>query len=162
MSRPTKSLLLDQIDVLVRHFGLQRVRAAVAKFSAEAGEETDAAPRKPAPDSRKAMPPPVASTLELIRERDPEKHFLLGEFLSRLKDRKVLPESEDIRLFAQFVGLKDIRGKSRKDMIAPLMRYLLQRPTASLRVEIPHADNISEQQRREGFSVLTDKILGHK
>lgn len=162
MSYSQKSFLLDQIGTLVRHFGLRRVRAAVAKFSVEGGGEATATPRQLVPNGQRSTRPTVSSVLESIRGSDPEKHSLLSEFLSRLKDRRVLPESEDIRLFAQFVGLKDIHGKSRKDMIPTLMHFLLQRPTEGLRAEIQRAENISEQHRREGFSVLTDKILGHK
>ena len=105
---------------------------------------------------------PVANALELIRGSDPEKHRLLSEFLGHLKDRKILPESQDIRHFAQLIGLKDIGGKSRKDMIPTLMRFLLEQPTERLQIDLQSADNISEEQRQQGFSVLTDKLLGEK
>jgi RNA polymerase-interacting CarD/CdnL/TRCF family regulator len=108
------------------------------------------------------MQPTVASALELIQSSDPEKYRLLKEFHARLQDRKTLPESQDIRQFAQLVGLKEIHGKSRKDMIPTLMRFLLERATDRLRTEIPRADDISEQQRQEGFSILTDKLLSHR
>jgi len=87
---------------------------------------------------------------------------LLSEFLGHLKNREILPESQDIRLFAQLIGLKDIGGKSRRDMIPALMRFLLEQPTERLRIDLQNAANISEQQRQQGFSVLTDKLLGEK
>lgn len=162
MSYSAKSLLLDEVEILVKHFGLQRVRAAVARFSTEGEGQTDATPRRIVSGGLKSIRPTVANAIGFVRESDPEKYYLLSDFLRRLRDRQVLPESQDIRVYAQLVGLKNIHGKSRKDMIPTLMHFLLQRPTEILRVEIQRADSISQQQRREGFSVLTDKILGQK
>jgi hypothetical protein len=160
MSNTSKSgLLHEQIEVLVRHFGARRVRAVIEKLSADDGQERNDVHR-PNVFGRKAVQPTIAQNLELVRRRDPEKHRLLFGFLLRLRDRDVLPESQDIRHFAQLVGLKEISGKSRKDMISPLMRFLIECPTDKLRADLRRADNISEQQRREGYSVLTDKILG--
>ena len=162
MSHPSNSLLDEQIGLLVRHFGVRRVRAALAKFSIEGNKEAPAAIRKSASVYPKPNKTVGIGTLELIREIDPEKHRLLSEFLVRLNNRMVLPESQDIRQFAQLVGLKDIQGKSRKDLIPKLMRFLIERATERLRVDIQRADNISQQQRQEGFSVLTDKLLGQR
>jgi hypothetical protein len=162
MSYSAKSLLLDEIEILVKHFGLERVRAAVAKFSTGGEGRIDPTPRKIVPRGLGPIRPTVDNAIGSIRGSDPEKYFLLSDFLRLLRDRRVLPESQDIRVFAQLVGLKEIHGKSRRDMIPMLMRFLLQRPTDILRVEIQRAGSISQQQRREGFSVLTDKILGHK
>ncbi|MGA2263519.1 MAG: hypothetical protein ABSH28_19050 [Acidobacteriota bacterium] len=79
--------------------------------------------------------------------------------MSRLKNRQILPESQDIRHFAQIIGLKDIGGKSRKALIPKLMRFLIDQPVERLTIGIESANNISEQQRQMGFSVLTDKLL---
>jgi hypothetical protein len=163
MSHSSKSLLLDeQIGLLVRHFGIQRVRAAVAKSSIEGDEEPHAPSHKTVSRDQKPTRPTIVEALESIRESDPEKHRLLSEFLSDLKDRRLLPESQDIRHFAQLVGLKDIRSKSRKEMIPTLMRFFMDQTAERLRIDIRRADNVSEQQRRQGFSVLTDKLLGEK
>ncbi len=162
MKNARKSFLLDEITLLVKHFGLQRVQAAVAKVSGEIHAETKAPARRGVSSGQKWTRPPVAKALESIHESEPEKHRLLSEFLIRLRDRNVLPESQDIRVFAQLVGLKDIQGKSRKDLIPALMYFLLPLPADTLRAEIKRADGISQQQRREGFSVLADKILGQR
>ena len=61
--------------------------------------------------------------------------------------------------FAQIIGQKDIDGKSRKDMLPRLMCFLLEKPTERLKVDIEAAANVSEQQRKQGFSVLADKLL---
>jgi hypothetical protein len=114
--------------------------------------------RQPAKPGHQAKPS-VASTLEQLRPTDEEKHRLLTDFYSQLKDKKVLPESQDIRHFVQLIGLKEIAGKSRKDMIATLMRFLVEQPTERLQFDIDKAANVSEQQRQRGFSVLTDKLL---
>ncbi|HEV3386614.1 MAG TPA: hypothetical protein VG097_17485, partial [Gemmata sp.] len=84
----------------------------------------------------------------------------LSEFLSDLAARRTLPQAEDIRYFAQGAGLKAIEGKSRKDLIPNLMRFLLTLSTDRVRSEIQKAAHISEEQRRQGFSILTDKLLG--
>jgi hypothetical protein len=83
-------------------------------------------------------------------------------FLTELKYTKVLPEAQDIRHFAQVIGIKEINGKSRKEMIPKLMRFLVEQPIERLKVDIETAPNISEQQRQQGFSVLTDKLLSDK
>lgn len=160
MSRTSKSLFLEEIiALLVNRFGAERVRTALSRVSVK-DEEDQPKPRKVSPSSRKPSHPPVIGALEEIRESEPEKYRLLKEFLDHLKSRKVLPESQDIRHFAQLIGLKNIAGKSRKDMIPTLMRFLLEQPSERLRVELQSAETISEQQRQQGFSVLTDKLLG--
>lgn len=161
MSRPVRqSLLYEEIDLLVKHFGIKRVRDAVAKVSPEGDTGTRAPTRGSA--SRRQRPISVNgnSAIEPIRETQPEKHRLLSDFLLRLKGRQVLPESQDIRHFAQVIGLKEISGKSREDMLPKLIRFLVDQPIERLRADIESASNISEQQRQMGFSLLTDKLLG--
>jgi len=163
MSHSSKSSFLDEaIGLLVQHFGIRRVRAALAKVAIGDDDEVQKSPRRYVSRDQKSARPRIANALELIRGSDPEKHRLLSEFLGHLKDRKILPESQDIRHFAQLIGLKDIGGKSRKDMIPTLMRFLLEQPTERLRIDLQNAANISEEQRQQGFSVLTDKLLGEK
>jgi hypothetical protein len=161
MSQSSKSLLLEEeIGLLVKHFGVQRVRAALTKVSNEGGEEPRELAWRVEPRNQKTVPITIAGTLESIRESDQEKYQLLSEFLRQLKDRQILPESQDIRHFAQIVGLKEISGKSRKDMVPKLMRFLMNLPIERLQTDIQSASTISEQQRQMGFSVLTDKLLG--
>jgi len=161
MTRSPKSLLLiEEIDLLVRHFGVERVRAALAKVSREGDERPTAASAGDAPRGSRRVRANGVGALESIRENQPEKYRLLGEFLLRLKDRRILPESQDIRHFAQIIGLKEIGGKSRENLIPALMRFLIERPIERLRVDIESASDISEQHRQMGFSVLTDKLLG--
>ena len=97
--------------------------------------------------------------LEQLRQKEQEKHRLLTAFFKRLKDKVVLRESQDIRQFAQIIGLKDINRKSRRDMLPKLMRFLLEQPTERLKVDIEAAAHVSEEQRTQGFSVLADKLL---
>lgn len=163
MNHSSRSRLLEEeIQLLVRHFGVHRVRSAVEKLSTNGDEDPNATRGRNVASSRKPPQPSVAHALESIRRSDPQKYRLLSEFLIRLRDRKTLPESQDIRYFAQMVGLKEIHGKSRKDMIPTLMRFLLERAADKLWIDLRRADNISEQQRQEGFSVLTDKLLGQR
>lgn len=161
MSSSSRSLLLEQeVALLIQHFGVVRVRAAVRKVANGNDNEPQKLPRRSGPSETGRMRPSIANGLESLRKTNPEKHRLLSQFLNQLKDRRILPEAQDIRHFAHIIGLKNISGKSRKDMIPPLMRFLLEQPNERLWTDLEKAKNISEQQRQEGFSVLTDKLLG--
>lgn len=160
MSNPSKSLLEEQIALLVKHFGRRRVQAAIAKLVGGKNTEAPAPTARPNVYFRRLTGPPISNALGSIRDAEPQKYDLLSDFLVRLRARQILPEAEDIRYFAQSLGLKEIRGKSRKDMIPTLMRFLIDRDTDTLRVDIQHAATISQQERSQGFSVLTDKLVG--
>jgi hypothetical protein len=164
MSYLSKSLLLaEELSLLVRHFGVQRVQVALAKISRSVGaEKVSVVPRKEAHRSQKTTGTNGTHVLEAIREIHPEKYRLLSDFLLRLKNRQTLPASQDIRYFAQLVGLKEISGKSREDLLPKLIRFLMEQPTDKLQIAIESANNISEEQRKMGFSVLTDKLVGKK
>ena len=160
MIRSTKSSFLeDALDPLVRHFGVVKVRNALEKVSVRCNERPRKSSGHPAFRDGRETRPPISSALDSIRGSHPDKHQLLSDFHKRLIDRNILPESQDIRQFAQLVGLKEIRGKSRRDLIPPLMHFLLGRPLEQLQIELEGAAGISEQQRRQGYSVLTDKLL---
>jgi hypothetical protein len=155
-------MLSDHLALLVKHFGVQRVQAALAKVSKEqAREGVRATEPVGSRDNRDQRPLrlTVSSALESIRDSAPEKYSILTEFLGRLVNRQVLPESQDIRHFSQVIGLKEISGKSRKEMVPKLMWFLLEQSVERLKSDLQRADDISEQQRRMGFSVLTDKLI---
>jgi len=148
------SFLEEIIDLLVRHYGAARVQAAIKKIA-----QSSPGPNKMNKPSARNKGPIILQALEQIREREREKYQLLSDFLRRLDDRSILPESQDIRYFAQLLGLKEIKGKSRKEMIGALIRFLLSQPTGRLRSDLAKAESISESERQLGFSVLTDKLL---
>ena len=159
MNRKSASLYLESsVALLVEHFGVSRVRAALDKVSTSSVAEAKQTRRQSRKTDRPARPS-VTSMLVRVRQEDQEKHRLLTAFFKRLRDKVVLPESQDIRQFAQIIGLKDIDGKSRKDMLPRLMRFLLEQPTERLTGDIKAAANVSEQQRKQGFSILADKLL---
>jgi hypothetical protein len=161
MSRKSKSSFLDDgVGLLVQYFGVKRVWAALAKVSNGAIEESESEPRRRSAEH--VAKPSIKNALEKLHETDEEKSRLLSDFYMQLKNKRVLPESQDIRHFAQLIGLKEITGKSRKDMIPRLMQFLLEQPIDRLRVNIETAASVSEQQRQKGFSLLTDKLLGDK
>jgi hypothetical protein len=160
MSRKSTSAYLENaVGVLVEHFGIGRVRSALAKVSNGMTAEPESHPRERPNKPGRQVVTSIATLLEELRQKDPEKCHLLTDFYARLRSRSVLPESQDLRHFAQLIGLKEIAGKSRNDMIPKLMRVLLERSNERLRRDIEAAANVSEQQRKQGFSVLTDKIL---
>jgi hypothetical protein len=163
MTQSSKSQLLEEeIHLLVKHFGAQRVRSAVDRLTSSIETHTKATNGRRPPTNIRPMQPHVAAKLDSIQGTDPEKHRLLIEFHAALNDHRVLSEPQDIRQFAQIIGLKEIRGRSRKDLIPHLMRFLLESPAAKLRSDLGRASEISERHRQEGFSVLTDKLVGER
>ena len=88
-------LLQEQIELLVRHFGVGSVQNAVKKYSPN-GDKDQYKIRRKNVFNRKSTHPTIVQILELIRKDDSEKYNLLSEFLLRLRDREVLPESQDI------------------------------------------------------------------
>lgn len=161
MSHWSKSAFLaEEISLLVKHFGVDQVRRALAKVSVQLDQETHVVSREDVVRGQRPIHLNGTAVLESIRDTYPEKHQLLTDFLRRLRDRSVLPDSQDIRYFAQMIGLKEITGKSREDMIPKLIRFLIHEPIEKVRADIDGAANISEEQRKMGFSVLTDKLFG--
>jgi hypothetical protein len=156
------SFLEDEVRLLVQYFGVDKVRTALSKVSEGSVEAPEHQSGRQPADAEFQAKPTIAIVLDQLRKNDEEKHRILTNFYTQLKEKKVLPESQDIRYFAQVIGLKEIAGKSRKDMIPKLMRFLVEQPTGRLQVDIEKAANISEQQRQQGFSILTDKLLGNK
>src|SRR5438876_1230609 len=107
MSRKsTSSFLEEAVRLLVQYFGVDRVRAALAKVPNGAVDASDGQPRRRPSKPDHQANPSVTTTLEQLRQKDEEKHRLLTDFYTQLKDRKVLPEPQDIRHFAQIIGLK--------------------------------------------------------
>jgi len=160
--KSTSPFLENMLGLLVQHFGVDQVRAALVHISNGAVEASEGQARRQFSKPGYQPNPSIARTLEQFRKKDGKKHRLLTDFYTHLKDRKVLPESQDIRQFALLIGLKEISGKARTDMIPRLMHFLLEQPTEQLQVDIKTAENISEKQRQQGFSVLTDKLLGQR
>ena len=158
-----KTSFLDEvIRLLVENFGAKDVHDALVRATIAPAVQWQKPSRESEDRAGQSKHPTIATALELIRENEPEKYQVLSEFFKELKDRKILPESQDIRYFAQLIGLKTITGKSRKDMIPKLMRFLPNEPSERLLNDVKKADGISEQQRQQGFSVLTDELLGSK
>ncbi len=161
MTQKSTSRFLDEsIEMLVRYFGIHRVQSALAKVRNSTVAASDGPPRRRPAKPNDNAKPSVSGMLAQLQQIDEEKHRLLTNFYAHLKDGKVLPEPQDIHHYAQIIGLKEITGKSRKEMIPRLIRFLLEQPPQRLRADLEAAASISEEQRQKGFSVLTDKLLG--
>jgi hypothetical protein len=150
------------IDTLVKYFGRERVQDALEKSALGYPKKAKAPFKRNAADENKAPSLNIVDDIEAIRETDLEKYNLIKDFYERLKARRILPEAQDIRHFAHLIGVKRIDGKSRREMISPLLRVLMEMPAERLDTEMRRAEDISERQRQQGFSVLTDKLLGHE
>src|SRR4051812_22847420 len=102
MSRKSTSMYLEEtLGLLVQHFGATQVQSALAKVSNGTCEavKSQVRARQSTPDQQANAS--ISSELEQFRQKDREKYELLTDFYSRLKERSVLPESQDIRHFAQ-------------------------------------------------------------
>lgn len=154
--RLAKSKLLeDSIKLLVEHFGVEQVQSALARVStARSAEVTKKRKTNPIPS-----PQTIETLLAEIRVLDVNRFELLSDFDTRLKEGAVLPEAEDLRQFAQVIGIKELRGRSRRDLIRPTMLFLMAVEIARLRDMLSKAEGISEGTRRKGFSLLVDNLL---
>ena len=162
MSRSLKPTFVEQeVHLLVSHFGERRVRAALAKTLNDTSVESRRPNPKP-PRQQNQAAPALTNTLDSIRNTEPEKFSMVSGFLGQVRDGTLLPEALDVRHFAQQVGLKEIKGKSRKELVSNVVRFLIQQPIEKLRIHLEKARGISELQRQGGFSVLTDKLLGDR
>lgn len=160
--RPSPTLLEDTIQVLVRHFGADRVRAALSKISDDLEESSQNEARSDSRRPNQPATPTIPHLLEELHKVDVVKFRLLADFYQKLREKRVLPEAQDIRHYAQLIGLKEIEGNSRRDLIPRLMRFLMEQTAESLQGDLQRAEGISEEVRQRGFSVLTDKLLGEK
>jgi hypothetical protein len=155
----TSPFLKETVELLIKHFGIENVLAALPRSSENSSGTSD--PRfQRLKGSTRPSNPAITDTLEKLRQTDQEKFYLLNTFYLNLKNLSVLPESQDIRQFAQNIGLKEIKGKSRKELIPKLLRFLAEQSPEQIRNDIQQAASVSEQQRKQGFSILTDKLLG--
>jgi hypothetical protein len=155
MKLPRK-YLEEQIALLVRHFGSNQVSAALAPHMqvAPVANSREISQRKSNATSS------IPILIDRLGSEETEKRELLGDFYRQVNTKTLLPESQDILQFAQVVGLKSIEGRSRRDLVPKLMRFLIAQPTERLRHQLRKAADISESQRRAGYSVLTDKLIG--
>jgi hypothetical protein len=161
MTRQQRESIVDEaVALLVKHYGVDEVRAALAR--ADNGEHGTGDRPHRGSSTKRSSPPgaSISGRLADLRKTDEKRHSLLAAFYAQLKGRSVLPESQDIRQFAQVIGLKQIDGKSRRDMIPKLMQFLFEQPLARLQINVERAADISEAQRKKGFSVITDNLLG--
>lgn len=163
MTQEPKQAFVDEaVALLVKHFGVAAVRTALENVSDGRVKSTRSRPARDSSKRSGSSSPTVTSMLEQLRQDDEVKYRLLVGFYTQLKDRTVLPESQDMRHFAHRIGLKGLHGKSRKDMVPRLMRFLLDQPIDRLQTHMETAASVSELNRRKGFSVITDKLMGEK
>ncbi|MFH1922936.1 MAG: hypothetical protein ABIP48_23985 [Planctomycetota bacterium] len=100
------------------------------------------------------------AALAQLEQSDPQRFALLTRFLNQVRQKEVLPQAEDMRILAELAGLKSLAGKSRKALIPRLFAHLSTLQLEVLDDLIRQAPAISAQSRREGYSVLTDRLLG--
>lgn len=154
MKRSSRDEYLDQaLRALVAFFGVEAVKRGV-----EVIERKGAEPKQPQSDrpTRTGLPKVIAS----LAVSDEARFDLLRPFFERILAGEVLPQSEDIRRFGELLRVKEpFPGKSRRDLIGHLAGLLLKVPLDELRTLIRDAEAIREEQRRKGFSLLTDHLL---
>lgn len=149
--------LEEQLRLLVNQFGCDKVQRAFAKIRPDDNNVRKEPPRNNGVKHHSRSD--LRSLMETLRARDSVRHELLSDFRKKLEARIILPESQDLLLFAQVVGLKELPGKARRDMIPRLLAFLTTVSNEKLDQAFERAKDISADQRSKGFSVLTDKLL---
>ncbi|MBA7501486.1 hypothetical protein ES706_00056 [subsurface metagenome] len=80
--------------------------------------------------------PSVPRSLVALERAEPQKYRLLMGFHTSLVEKKILPSLRDIVDFAMECGLPEVRAKSRKDVISPLIGSLAKLPIEQLTEKI--------------------------
>ncbi|HEY2839682.1 MAG TPA: hypothetical protein VGJ26_11055 [Pirellulales bacterium] len=156
-----QTFLRELLGLLIAEFGSDKVRRELLAIAPESLGVKSIRTSRSHKEKREgpASRPTVRSTLEGLKANDPSRHRILNDFVVRLRERTVLPESEDLRHFAQLVGLKGLVARSRREMIPKLVLFLATLSQTQLSAAIAQASGISESSRKNAFSLLTDKLL---
>jgi len=83
----------------------------------------------------------------------------MSTFLGGVERGEILPEAEDVRQLASVAGVKSLTGKSRRDLVRSLLRSLDAMSTEKVLAVLREAPYVTAAIRRNGFAVLTDKLL---
>jgi hypothetical protein len=156
-------ILQEMVEVLVRSFGATRVKSAVTEVEREQLRcSLSPAQIKPIVNRRSSSRSiSVAAIFNQLQRTEPDKHALLSEFYGKLMDGKLLVEAQDVRIFGQAVGIKRFAGRSRRDLISELIRFMVVQSSDSIKESLREVGSISEARRQQGYSVLTEKLLAH-
>lgn len=155
-----ETYLAEALMALVRFYGIDRLKQELDTISKQC--EQFPAPTNQQININTARPPKQKSLPKVITEiseREPEKGKLLENFFQKIVSASLLPEAEDVRRFADLVGIKKLKGKSRNELITKLANELVPLDLRRLENLLPQADGISSAQRREGYSILTDTLM---
>jgi hypothetical protein len=156
--------LEHQLRILVDYFGRSRVRRTLEKLLREStdADEPSIREERTGTGSGTGTASPrnnFDAELRKLKEADPVHHEVFARFAAQLRHAEVLKDAQDIRQFASVVGLKGIQGQSRRELVAALLPSLLVLPRDVLISAVERVQDISERVRRQGFSVLTDKLV---
>jgi hypothetical protein len=158
-SKSHDNIVAEILRTLVRHYGVASVRVALDRLS---NGQTLTANENVTRQKRGKRKPAILEMLAPLRSTSPERFDLLTDFYGDLMAGKILPEVQDIRQFAQLIGLKELDGQSRRELIPKLLMFLMNQHRDQLKADIEIAGSISDQQRKLGYSILTDKLLGDR
>ncbi len=155
-----ENYLAEALMALVRFYGIDRIKQELDAISKQGEQFPAPTNRQDRIDTaRSPKPKPLPKVVIEISEREPEKGKLLENFFQKIISAILLPEAEDVRRFADLVGIKKLKGKSRNELITKLANELVPLDMRSLENLLPQADGISSAQRREGYSILTDTLM---
>ena len=150
-----EQIYLDRmIALLVESFGEQAVRQAIANSAQlRAGRRRqDRKSTKPVNGKRKTA---KSETLLSTHDDLPE----MVKFLTDIEHGSILSDVADIRRLAAFAGVKRLAGRSRRDMLRSLLRFLDSLSGEKLLSILHEAEVISATHRNDGLALLTSKIL---
>jgi len=147
------------LKTLIDRFNIDSVQNAFDQLKNTSNNEVSP-PQKDKKDKPKRVKRnSVLEIIDSLKESDINKHNTLTDFYKKLKSNMVLREAEDIRYFSHIIGMKEISGKSRNELVSSLIRFLSTINLSELIEMIKKSENISSNQRQSGFGILTDRLL---
>jgi hypothetical protein len=153
----------EALVLLVRLCGIDAVRDALSEIERPHDPSDTALQGKgreatggPTPNAPRSWVPRAIVPLE---QAEPQKFEMLKSFFTMVESGDLLPEAEDVRRFAENLGLKELRGSKRRELISKLGDPMSALSIERIQQLVGQAKGISANERRKGYSILTDKLL---
>ncbi len=146
--------LRDALAALVRFYGFHAVTDALTALETPSSKSKNVRAVKTKRDESG-----IPRAILALHEMDPPRYDLLRSFFASVQLGEVLVEAEDVRIFAEIAGLKELRGRSRRDLVPRLAEYLATLPVEELSSILAKASGVSSRERNQGFATITDRMM---
>lgn len=103
----------------------------------------------------------ITRLLDEVREADPQKAELLGEFWRKLQSHEILPTFSTLRMFAEAAGLPIFSAKKREQAVNELIRQFATLPYTNIQNALQKA-SIAHRDFGEDYERWVSLILGSR